>query len=81
MDTLSPDRLRSCLQALRWRPHTLAEALSCDERMVRNWSSGRMAIPEPVAAWLDTLACHAEQHPAPDDWRVHTAYGRGHSAA
>ncbi len=78
---MTPDRFRDCLQALRWRPHALAEALSCDERLVRNWSSGRMAIPERVAAWLESLACHAELHPAPGDWRVHPAYGPGRSAA
>jgi ribosome-binding protein aMBF1 (putative translation factor) len=74
---MTPDRFRDCLQTLRWRPFTLAAALSCDERMVRNWASGRMTIPERVAKWLEALARHAERHPAPDDWRVH----RGYSAA
>jgi hypothetical protein len=76
---MTPDRFRYCLQALRWRPYVLAEALSCDERMIRNWSSGRMAIPERVAEWLEVLAIHAEQHAAPADWRVRPAFR--HSAA
>lgn len=81
MDLVTPERFRHCLHALRWRPAAVAEALACDERLVRNWYSGRMAIPARVAAWVETLARHAEQHPAPDDWRVHRGYSASAAAA
>ena len=62
---MTPDRFRSCLEALSWSGRGLAALLNVDERQVRRWAKGDYSIPEPTAAWLETLARFHEAHPAP----------------
>jgi hypothetical protein len=62
---VTADRFRACLDALSWSGRGLAALLNVDERQVRRWASGQYSIPDPIAAWLETLARFHESHPAP----------------
>ena len=62
---MTADRFRACLDALSWSGRGLAALLNVDERQVRRWASGQYSIPDPIAAWLETLARFHESHPAP----------------
>jgi hypothetical protein len=62
---MTTDRFRECLDALSWSQRGLAALLDVDERQVRRWATGQYNIPEPIAAWLETLARFHETHPAP----------------
>ncbi len=62
---MTPDRFAACLHALDWSQRGLARSLGLHDSSVRRWASGRYPIPEPIAAWLDTLARFHETHPAP----------------
>ncbi|AWN55016.1 hypothetical protein DK412_28175 [Methylobacterium sp. 17Sr1-1] len=66
---MTTDRLREILALLRWSQRGLAEALDCDERMVRRWASGDGEIPAALATWLETLAQVHEAAPPPTTWR------------
>ncbi len=62
---MTPDRFHECLAALDWSQRGLAKLLGVHDGRTRRWASGRYPIPEPIAAWLDTLARFHEAHPAP----------------
>ncbi|AWB23015.1 hypothetical protein DA075_20620 [Methylobacterium currus] len=66
---MTSDRFRECLTLLRWSQRGLAEALACDDRIVRRWASGDAEIPADLAAWLETLAQAHAAAPAPTTWR------------
>jgi transcriptional regulator with XRE-family HTH domain len=66
---VTPDRLRDCLTALRWTQRGFAEALECDDRLVRRWAAGGAEIPASVAAWIETLAKVHEGLPPPQGWK------------
>ena len=63
--SMSPDRLRECLDLIGWSGQGLAKRLGKDERQVRRWASGAYGVPEPIAAWLDGLARFHASHPPP----------------
>ncbi len=67
---MSCSELRDALGALRWSQRGLAEALECDDRLVRRWAAGDAAIPAEVADWLLALAAAHRRHPTPRGWRV-----------
>ncbi len=66
---MSPSQLRDALALLRWSQRGLAEALGCDDRLVRRWAAGDAAIPAEIAGWLATLAATHRAHPPPETWR------------
>ncbi len=66
---MSPSDLREALVALRWSQRGLAEALGCDDRLVRRWASGDAAVPADVAVWLLDLARVHAANPPPRTWR------------
>ncbi len=66
---MSPSRLRAALAALRWSQRGLADALGCDDRLVRRWASGAASVPPEVATWLAALSATHETHPPPENWR------------
>ena len=66
---MTPDRIRECLAMLRWTQRGLADALGCDDRLVRRWASGDAEIPASVAAWLETLARVHAATPPPAGWK------------
>lgn len=66
---MTPDRLREVLALLRWSQRGLAEALSCDDRLVRRWAAGVSGIPSGVATWLEALARAHAAVPPPGEWR------------
>lgn len=70
---MTPDRLRLALGLLRWSQRGLAEALECDDRLVRRWASGHASVPPEVAAWLEALAAAHAAHPVPQGWRRRAA--------
>lgn len=70
---MTADRLRACLALLRWSQRGLAEALECDDRLVRRWASGDAEIPVSVAAWIETLAQSHAAAPPPKAWRRRAA--------
>lgn len=66
---MTPERLRECLTLVRWTRRGLADALMCDERLIRRWLAGESTIPDGVAVWIETLGqFHARRGP-PSDWR------------
>ncbi|WP_456013978.1 helix-turn-helix domain-containing protein [Methylorubrum populi] len=74
---MTSDRLREALALLRWSQRGLAEALECDDRLVRRWASGDSDIPISVAAWLETLAQAHAAAPPPKGWRRRALAGTG----
>lgn len=61
---MTPARLAECLALLRWSQRGLAAALGRPEATVRQWLAGKVRVPEPVGAWLETLAeAHARNPP------------------
>lgn len=67
---MTRDDFLAALSAIRWSQRGLADALGCDDRLVRRWASGEAAIPPPVAVWLRTRQADAERHPPPRDWKT-----------
>jgi ribosome-binding protein aMBF1 (putative translation factor) len=62
---MTPDRFRTCLDAIGWSGRWLAAMLQVDERQVRRWASGQYAIPDNIGDWLETLADVHERNPPP----------------
>jgi hypothetical protein len=61
---MTPDRLRACLDLLRWSATALAVQVERDPKQVRRWLQGA-DIPPEVARWLEVRAKHAERTPPP----------------
>ena len=76
---MTPFEFRASLGCLRWSQRGLADALGCDDRLVRRWAAGQVAIPAAVAIWLDQAARWHVMHPPPRGWqsRGPGAGGRG----
>ncbi len=75
---MTPERLRACLETIRWRPETLAEAVDVPTSVVASWLTGREAVPKPIAAWIEAL-CFV--HEAAEDTKPPTTgAGFGSSA-
>ena len=72
---MNATRLRECLAALGWSQRGLADFLGCDERLVRRWAAGQLAMPPTVATWLEARARHAEATPPPVDWQRRPGWG------
>jgi ribosome-binding protein aMBF1 (putative translation factor) len=70
---MSPSQLREALAMLRWSQRGLADALECDDRMVRRWASGDASIPPDVSEWLARMADFAQANPPPTTWRRRAA--------
>jgi ribosome-binding protein aMBF1 (putative translation factor) len=70
---VTASRLRDVLARLRWSQRGFAQALACDDRLVRRWASGDAAIPPDVAGWLEALAEAHARHPVPEGWRRRSA--------
>jgi len=62
---MTPERFRECLDITGYSTRFIAEKLGRDDRRIRRWSSGEMAIPSNVAKWLEGLAHYIETHPPP----------------
>ena len=56
---------RQCLTQLRWSGRSLAAIFPYDERTIRRWMTGEATPPEPVDAWLETLANFHAANPPP----------------
>lgn len=65
---MSPDRLRTILDALGWSPRGLADRLGINPLLARRWASGRVAIPLNVGVWLDFIVGGIETAPLPHGW-------------
>ncbi|ACL61773.1 hypothetical protein [Methylobacterium nodulans] len=74
---MTPDRFRECLSLLRWSQRGLAEALECDDRLVRRWATGEVPIPCGLAAWLETLGQVHAAAPPPKTYRRRSARAAG----
>ena len=70
---MTPTRLRDCLALLRWSQRGLAEALGCDDRLVRRWASGDGSVPPDVVEWLERAAAFHIANPAPAEWKRRAA--------
>ena len=66
---MTPARFTECLLRIRWTPINLASALQCDLALVEAWEAGEEAIPDKLAAWLDTIAKAHEEHGTPTAYR------------
>lgn len=63
---MTPERFNQCLDALGWSAKELAALLDIDDRNVRRWASGKLDIPDKLAAWLEDVGKYMEDHPPPD---------------
>ncbi len=61
---MTPDRIRECLDALRWSSSDLAVRADVSPVSARRWIAGKTVIPTRIAAWLQTLAVQATTPPA-----------------
>lgn len=52
---MKPERLKACLDTIRWGPATLAQILEVRPGIVEGWLGGRTDIPAGVASWLEAL--------------------------
>ncbi len=69
---MTPAEFSAALSHIGWSQRHLARQLQCDDKMVRRWATGALAIPPSIARWLDrVVGCH-DRFPPPDDWRVYT---------
>jgi hypothetical protein len=67
---MTPTRYRECLAALGLSQRGLAPLLDCSDRLTRAWATGAVAIPGPVAEWLEAWVRHRLAEPLPPkDWR------------
>jgi plasmid maintenance system antidote protein VapI len=63
---MTPDRLKEILDALGWNATALARRLGMSrERSAAEWISGRRAIPDPIADWLELMYRHQQTAPPP----------------
>lgn len=53
---VTPDRLKDCLETVRWAPETLASALDCELGLVHAWIGGEAEVPAAVKDWIEALA-------------------------
>ena len=67
---MTPDELALVIPRLGWTETYVAELLSCDDGLVRQWCDGRTAIPPAVVSWLVDLRSAHDAHPPPVGWRV-----------
>ena len=74
---MKPERLRTCLETIRWAPTTLAQCLEINTRLVEEWVDGTTAIPISVASWVEAL-CFT--HEASDLMRPAVLEGIRHSS-
>ncbi len=66
---MTPFQFRASLECLRWSQRGVAEALGCDDRLVRRWAAGQVPIPAVVAEWLDKAARWHAMNPPPQGWQ------------
>jgi ribosome-binding protein aMBF1 (putative translation factor) len=52
---MTRERLSECLALLGWTNVHFARELNRSEAVVRHMLAGRVAVPEDVAQWLETL--------------------------
>lgn len=69
---MTPARLIECLEAIRWTPLGLADALQSEVSVVVAWLHGREAVPASIGEWLEILARAHHAAPPPRNWRVDT---------
>ena len=66
---MTPIRYREALGLLGINPAGLSLMLDCDERLARRWASGRVPIPDALAAWLEEAADLYARMPVPQpEW-------------
>lgn len=53
---MTPERFRELIAITGLGEEGLINALDVDPRRYERWWAGKRPIPEPVAAWLETLA-------------------------
>ena len=58
-----PDELAAAARARGLQPEAYAEEILARELEVRRGGSGRLATPEEIRAWLDSLAQFSERIP------------------
>jgi hypothetical protein len=69
--------MQRALATLRWTYRYPAELLGCDEKLVRRWACGEIAIPAAVADWLaecEQIASRVRFPAPPENWRVNAGY-------
>lgn len=52
---MKSERLKACLDTIRWGPATLAQSLDVRPRVVEDWLDDRTEVPASVASWLEAL--------------------------
>ncbi|MBR0663993.1 helix-turn-helix transcriptional regulator [Roseomonas hellenica] len=62
---MTPDRLREIREMMGLSSRALAAVFGYAPTAGYEWESGRNAIPEPVAAWLENVARFWKANPPP----------------
>mgnify|MGYP000847373382 FL=1 len=52
---MKPERLKACLDTIKWGPATLAQILEVRPGVVEEWLGGQTQVPTGVASWLEAL--------------------------
>lgn len=52
---MKSERLKACLDTIRWGPATLAQSLDVRPGVVEDWLDDRNEVPASVASWLEAL--------------------------
>lgn len=65
-------RFAALRDQLGWSRLHLSRRLACDEKTIRRWEAGELAVPDAVADWLASVARAVDRLPAPDgSWKIH----------
>ena len=64
---MTSHRFRLLLAQNRLRRRTLAGFVHWDERLVRRWASGKVAIPDEVGTWLEAFCAVMGRRPKWND--------------
>jgi hypothetical protein len=62
---MTPERFSEVMDTINWTLQQLSAVADRDYRLVRGWMSGRTAIPQDIAVWLEKLAAAHEANPPP----------------
>jgi hypothetical protein len=72
MRTMSANRYKMTLGALRISQRELARLLKCSTRLPVEWGTGRMEVPAAIGAWLEACLAVRKSYPyprPPKHWR------------
>jgi DNA-binding transcriptional regulator YdaS (Cro superfamily) len=62
---MTAEGFRASLAGIGWSERQLAAAIGCSQTLVNKYGRGVLAVPAPLAAWLERQAKAARDDPPP----------------